>query len=80
MTVTEIKLSMSVNEFNGWKRYLEHEPTNSVEVQLALIAQMMASFMGTKKPKLEDYLITQFKERKPQQEPITGKQILAIFS
>lgn len=48
---------MSAKEVQGWARYFADEPDNSVEIQLALLANMVSSAFGGK-GKLEDFLIT----------------------
>ena len=49
---------MSSKELTGWYKYLATEPQNSTEIQLALLAQLVMSFMGNKTT-LKEMLITQ---------------------
>lgn len=48
---------MSAREVQGWALYFSDEPDNSIEIQLALIANMVSSAFGGK-GKLEDFLLT----------------------
>ena len=70
---------MSMNEINGWSKYLAQEPSNSIEIQLALISQQIAAFGGAKNTKLKDFLITQVQPDKFKKEPVSKNQILSVF-
>jgi hypothetical protein len=71
---------MSYTELLGWQRYFREEPSNSIEIQLALLAQMVSSF-GKGKHKLQDFLITQYVEKKnTTQEFASEDDVKAIFS
>lgn len=54
---------MSASEYYGWSQYLSVEPTNSVEIQSALVAQVANNAMGGK-AKLADMLITSHQSNK----------------
>lgn len=71
---------MSVNEINEWAEYLSKEPSNSTEIQLALLSHIVASFAGNKKSSLENMLITNYKieVEKPLFTP--EKEVIGIFS
>jgi hypothetical protein len=58
---------MSINELNSWSEYLSLEPSNSIEIQLALLTTVVANMMGGKKS-VDDFLITNYKPQvdKPQ--------------
>lgn len=62
-TVRELTTTMSVGELHGWSKYLSLEPSNSIEIQSALIAQVANNAMGGK-AKLKDMLITTAESRK----------------
>ena len=51
---------MSINELNSWSEYLSLEPSNSIEIQLALLTTVVANMMGGKKS-VDDFLITNYK-------------------
>lgn len=71
---------MSYTELVGWQRYFQEEPSNSIEIQLALLAQMVSSFGGGKH-KIQDFLITQYVEKKkPTQEFASEDDVKAMFS
>ena len=56
---------LSKNQLCEWIEYYNLEPFSSdrTEYQLALIAQMIASALGAKKPKIDDFMIC--KKSKP---------------
>lgn len=71
---------MSVREINGWIKYLAVEPSNSIEIQLALISQQISSALGSKKQyALKDFLITQYAGKPKPKTPPTKHQILSVF-
>lgn len=71
---------MSVKEINGWIKYLAVEPSNSIEIQLALISQQISSALGSKKQyALKDFLITQYAGKPKLKTPPTKHQILSVF-
>lgn len=51
---------MSIVELRGWSEYLSMEPTNSVEIQLALLTSVVGNLMGGK-TKIDDFLITSYR-------------------
>lgn len=53
---------MSIVELRGWAEYLSMEPTNSTEIQLALLTSVVANMMGGKS-KIDDFLITSYKPK-----------------
>ena len=67
---------MSVSELQRWALYLQQEPTNSIDIHLAQIAQILAIQGGVKNKKLDDFLITGYK---PKKEPVSNKAILEVF-
>lgn len=71
---------MPYSELVGWSKYLAHEPHNSTEIQLALIAQIANNSMGGKL-KLDEALITSYKPPKQLKDStITNEQVLAVFN
>jgi hypothetical protein len=51
---------MSYDELRGWAKYLAKEPVNSIEAQLALVAQVSANSFGGK-AKFDDMFFTNYK-------------------
>lgn len=79
-TVTELQYVMTSKELNSWARYFQHEPTNSVEIQLAYLTYKVSDYMGAKNKKVEDYIITSYRPPKKDQEPtITSEQLLSAW-
>lgn len=73
---------MSYRELVGWQKYLAEEPANSIEIQLALLSQLVSSFGGGKH-KITDFLITQYDEKKHKAtEPTftSEEEIIRVFS
>lgn len=71
---------MSYTELLGWQRYFQEEPSNSIEIQLALLAQMVSSFGGGKH-KIEDFLVTQYKEKVKAKDSFASEDdVKAMFS
>lgn len=54
---------MSISELREWAMYLQQEPTNSTEIQLALLTSVAANMMGGKS-KIDDFLITSYRPPK----------------
>ena len=54
---------MTASELHGWAKYLSLEPSNSVEIQTALVAQVANNAMGGK-ASLQDMLITSHAAKK----------------
>lgn len=55
---------MTSKELNSWARYFQHEPTNSVEIQLAYLTYIVSAYMGAKNKKVDDYIITSYRPPK----------------
>jgi len=53
---------MSINELNSWAEYLSMEPSNSIEIQLALLTTIVANMMGGKKS-VDDFIITSYRPK-----------------
>lgn len=69
---------MSMSELHSWVEYLSKEPTNSIEIQLALLTTVVANMMGGKK-KLDDFLITAYKPEKDSVF-VPEEQVVSIFA
>lgn len=54
---------MSIVELREWSTYLQFEPVNSTEIQLALLTSVCANMLGGKS-KIDDFLITTYKPPK----------------
>lgn len=76
-SVFELENTMSMSELREWAEFLSKEPVNSVEVQLALLTTIVANMMGGKK-KIDDFLITSYKEDKPMY--ASEESVSAIFA
>ena len=75
-TVFEIKHTMSHHELKSWAKYFQEEPHNSIEIQLAQISHQMGIFMGVKDRCLNDYLITEWKEKTEIETKVSEEQKL----
>ena len=77
MTVYHLENTMSVSELMAWSTYFRNEPPDIQEMQMAVLSNMISSYMGNKKSKYANYLI-----RKPKQvedKAISNDAILAVF-
>lgn len=56
---------LTKNQLCEWIEYYNSEPflSDRIEAQLALIAQMIASALGAKKPKLSDFMISKIDKK-----------------
>jgi hypothetical protein len=71
---------MTSKELRGWSQYFALEPDNSVEIQLALLAQIVNNALGGKL-KIKDALITrQETTNKEMPTAPTSDQIKSVFS
>ena len=77
MTVFQLEHTMSVRELINWSTYFKDEAPSINEMQMAVLSNMVSSYMGNKKSKYENYLI-----RKPHQKEakvISNNAIISIF-
>ncbi len=75
----EIEHTMSVNELHDWSEYLSLEPSNSIEIQIALLTTVVANMMGGKRT-LDDFLITNYKVKVNKSNFASEDAVKSIFS
>ena len=81
-TLTELKNTMPKSELRLWATYMSQEPSNSTELQLALLTTVASNMMGGKN-KLDDFNITQYKVKKTEEistKPMSVDAIRSKFS
>ena len=81
-TLYELEATMTKSELKKWAIYMSKEPSNSVELQLALLTTVASNMMGGKH-KLDDFYITQYKIDTPSQaeaKPMAANAIRSKFS
>lgn len=78
-SVFEIETTMSNRELGEWAEYLHLEPSNSVEIQLALLTTVASNIMGGKKG-IDDFLITNYKPHIEKQLFASEDDVKNLFS
>jgi hypothetical protein len=71
---------MSSSELHEWSMYFRIEPHNSTEVQLGYLSYILSSVNGGKNMKLEDFMITEYKEKKEDTNFTDEDSVKGIFS
>lgn len=66
----ELEDGMSEDEYGDWIAFDKDEPINSFEIQLAILSQMVSSFMGNK-TEVGDFLL----QRKPEETPVNNDNL-----
>ena len=57
-TVANLHNQMSYKEFEGWVSYLNTKGPNVAEVQMAVLSNLVASGLGSKNSKVDDFLVS----------------------
>jgi len=70
-----MKMTITQQEFNGWVYYLNNKGPDVEEIQLAVLTNMVAQGLGSKKSKVTDYIIS--KTHEPKSEPTDTKVMSA---
>lgn len=79
-TLNELEHTMTKSELKKWAIYMSKEPSNSIELQLALLTTVAANAMGGKS-KLNDFYITEYKiEKEVEVAPMSANDIRSKFS
>lgn len=65
MTVHQLTHSLTAEEYRNWSIYLRDEQPDAHEYQLAILSNMVVTYMGKKNSKYTDFLI-RGQKRKPQ--------------
>ena len=65
----ELEQSMSFSEFHSWQEYFSKEPLSSFknEHQMAMLLNLLCSFMGVKNTKIEDFYLCKFEKNEKKQ-------------
>ena len=79
MTVHVMERSMDENELRDWAIYLNEETPDVAELQTAILSNMIASYMGVKNTKYENFLVRKPREQKVDDKPISNEAIKAVF-
>jgi len=78
MTVHVMERSMSEQELYNWSVYLKNEKPDVNELQMAVLANMISSYMGNKKSKFENFLIRK-QNKETTNKPMSNSSILGAF-
>ena len=57
-TVADLHLKLTYKEFNGWVTYLNTKGPDVPEVQMAALSNLVASGLGAKNSKVDNFLIS----------------------
>ena len=57
-TVADLHDKMTYKEFEGWVSYLNYKGPDVAEVQMAVLSNLVASGLGAKKSKVNDFLVS----------------------
>jgi len=79
MTVFQLEHTMSVKELMAWSVYFKDESPDVNEIQMAVLSNMVVSYMGKKNSKYTDFLIRKQATAKTDDKPISNDAILSIF-
>ena len=70
---------MPVSEYRGWLLYLNNKQPDETEIQLAVLSNLVASGLGSKKSKVDNFLLNKPKQRAIQNtDPTKGMGTLDI--
>ena len=79
MTVNVMEQSMDEDELRGWADYFAEETPDVNELQMAVLSNMIASYMGNKNSKYTDFLIRTQRDSTDTDKPITNDAIIDVF-
>ena len=68
---------MDAEELRNWSYYFAEEKPDVQELQMAVLSNMIASYMGVKNSKYTNYLIR--KQKEPETKAMSNDAILAVF-
>ena len=71
---------MSQREFYGWLDYLNDKGPDVQELQLAVLSNMVASGLGSKKSKVSDFIITKQRQQISSTGVMDEKTVRSTFS
>lgn len=57
-TVADLHSKLTVSEFDGWVKYFTNKPPDVQEIQMAVLMNMVASGLGAKNSKVDNYIIS----------------------
>jgi len=77
MTVHTMERSMDADELRNWSIYFANESPDPQELQMAVLSNMIASYMGVIDSKYTIYLIR--KQVEPETKAMSNSAILAVF-
>ena len=78
-SVSELHSKITVGEFNGWVHYLNNKPADIMEVQMAVLSNIVASAAGAKNTKVTDFILSG-KNDKPVKSKNLQKQNFNAFN
>jgi len=81
MPVYVMKASLPYSEYVNWMRYFKFEHPDAHEIQLAVISHIIASGLGNKKSKFDNYLVRNpVKQKHKEHKVMSPTQVQAAFS
>ncbi len=57
-TVASLHENITVEEFNGWVLYFNSKPADVMEVQMAVLTNIVAAAAGVKNTKVADFILS----------------------
>ncbi len=79
MTVYQLENSLTHEELYKWSLYLAEETPDVNELQMAILSNMVASYMSKKKKSYKDFLIRKEVVAEVEDKKISNAAILAVF-
>ena len=79
MTVYQLENSLTHDELYKWSLYLAEETPDVNELQMAILSNMVASYMSKKKKSYKDFLIRKEVAAEVEDKKISNAAILAVF-
>jgi len=80
MTVAVMKMSLTRSEYFRWISYYQSKNPEIEEIQLAVIASMVARGLGSKDAKAEDFIISKTTPSKQKELEMDANDVGNFFS
>ena len=79
MPVWGMKQLLTTKEFNDWVEYLYTKGPDVQEIQMAVLSNMVAQGLGSKKSKVDDFIISKQKPQKQTTNVMSADEVSSVF-